>query len=180
MQTMSSSTEVQVENKRPLGFDIYFSSSSKAMKTSCSVSSASSSSASMISTTDRERKTITSNSPKCKCNNYNIAQSSSSFNVNRTFASVYIDKDEDYLTRQNSSFAPFSVSQDRFNDCSNSSEKLKPRTGHSSFKNVRAISRKKFYKWAWASTGDVATSRMQKYQKSSPQQIARRLGVVRR
>jgi hypothetical protein len=115
--------------------------------------------------------TITTSTTTTICTCFREQSSSSIIDVNQTFVSVYIDKDEDYLARPQN--ASFSCSENRC-DCGR-----KINRSRTSLKNVRVISRRKFYKWAWASTGDVDTIK-KRYQRSTSQQIARRLGLVRR
>lgn len=115
-------------------------------------------------------------------NIHNAAQSSSSLRVNRLFASVYIDKD--FHNLKNASFECSDVTNGRMDDCSITSNSLKKTLSmQGPHKKVRALSRKKFYKWAWTSNCDLASTSMSqklKNQRSSSKQIASRLGLVHR
>ena len=159
---MNSSTPTQ-DNTNHLSIE--FSSLSKAVKDSVDSELSLNDMIAPIDHTITKNKNATSTT--CACHR---EQSSPSIDVNRTFASVYIDKDDDYLTRHNASFT---YSENRC-DCGRINRST-------SLKNIRVISRRKFYKWAWASTGDVDNISIKKrYQRSTSQQIGRRLGLVRR
>ena len=93
-----------------------------------------------------------------------------SCDINKTFSSVYIDKDDDYLTRQN---ATFTVQE---TDDSSSECKTLKRSRSLKFVGKKAKSRRKFYKWA---SMDDFSSLKDKKPSSSSQRIARRLGLSR-
>ena len=132
---MNSSTPTQ-DNTNHLSIE--FSSLSKAVKDSVDSELSLND---MIAPIDH---TITTSTTTTICTCFREQSSSSIIDVNQTFVSVYIDKDEDYLARPQN--ASFSCSENRC-DCGR-----KINRSRTSLKNVRVISRRKFYKWAWAST----------------------------
>ena len=90
--------------------------------------------------------------------------------INKTFSSVYIDKDGDYLTRQNAIFTVKETDDSSF-EC-----KALKRSRTLKFQLVGKTikSRRKFYKWA--STDEFGSLKDEK-PSSSSRRIAQRLGL---
>ena len=94
--------------------------------------------------------------------------------INKTFSSVYIDKDGDYLTRQNATFTVKETNDMKETNDSSFECKALKRSRTLNFQKIK--SRRKFYKWA--STDEFGSLKDEK-PSSSSRRIAQRLGLNR-